>query len=64
MIVGARRAGSSISATAILMGFSHTKESRVYREWCAKQKTVSGSPVGENSLLMREVKRDGKNHAS
>ncbi len=32
MVVGARRAGLSISKTADLLGFSHTTISRVYRE--------------------------------
>ncbi len=32
MVVGARRAGLSISQTADLLGFSHTTISRVYRE--------------------------------
>ncbi len=32
MVVGARRAGLSISETTDLLGFSHTTISRVYRE--------------------------------
>lgn len=41
MIVGARRAGCSISETVNRLGFSKTAVSRVYREWCEKQKTSS-----------------------
>ena len=41
MIVGARRAGLSVSVTADLLGFSCTTVSRVCREWCEKQKTSS-----------------------
>lgn len=41
MIVGARNAGCSISETVRRLGFSKTAVSRVYREWCEKQKTSS-----------------------
>ncbi|KAF3707634.1 hypothetical protein EXN66_Car000807 [Channa argus] len=41
MIVGARSAGCSISETVKRLGFSKTAVSRVYREWCEKQKTSS-----------------------
>ncbi|CAN9503809.1 unnamed protein product [Ophioblennius macclurei] len=40
-IVGARRAGCSITQTVNLLEFSRTAVSRVYREWCDKQKTSS-----------------------
>ncbi len=41
MVVGARRAGLSISKTADLMVFSRTTISRVYREWAEKEKISS-----------------------
>ncbi len=41
MVVGARRAGLSISKTADLLEFSRTTISRVYREWSEKEKISS-----------------------
>ncbi len=42
MVVGARRAGPSISKTADdLLRFSHTTISRVFREWSEKEKIFS-----------------------
>ena len=39
MIVGTR--GAALNISADLLGFSHTTVSRVYSEWCEKQKTSS-----------------------
>jgi len=41
MVADARRTGLSISQSAQLLGFSHTKISRVYKECCEKGKTSS-----------------------
>jgi ribosomal protein L44E len=59
MIVSDRRASSSISEMAGLLGFSRMTVPRVYREWCDKQKKhlVSSSPVGENSSMTRGRRR-------
>ena len=62
MIVGARRAGSSISETAGLLGFSRVRVSRVYQEWCDKQKTSSQLQSCGWKQLVDE--RLGENHAS
>jgi len=43
--------------SAWLLGFSHTTIYRVYKECVKREKhPVCGSPVGENALLMLEVR--------
>ncbi len=55
IVVGARRAGLSISKTADLLGFSRTTISRFTENGLKKRKyPVSGSCVDENALLMSE----------
>uniref|UniRef100_A0A4W5QT33 Acidic leucine-rich nuclear phosphoprotein 32 family member n=1 Tax=Hucho hucho TaxID=62062 RepID=A0A4W5QT33_9TELE len=58
MIVGSRRAGSSISQTAALLGFSRTTVSVVYREWRDKQKTSSQrQSSGRKQLVDKKGRR-------
>ncbi len=57
MVVGARRAGLSISKTADLLGFPCTTISRVYREWSEKEKISNERYLcGQMALLMSEVR--------
>ncbi len=57
MVVGARRAGLSISKTADLMGFSRTTISRDNREKSKKEKISSEQQLcRQNALFMSEVR--------
>ncbi len=61
MVVGARRAGLSISKTADLLELSHTTISRVYREW-SKKKISSERQLCERKCLVdvRGLRRMGR----
>lgn len=56
MIVGAKRAGLSITEGADLLGLSHETTCRVYREQSEKRKhPMSDSSLGENAKGERRM---------
>lgn len=54
MVVGARRAGASISETTTLLGFSRPTVSRVFREWQLRKKTSSDKDYSGRKRLVNE----------
>ena len=54
MVVGARRAGLSVSRTATLLGFSRSTVSRVYQGWSTTQRTSSQRQASGRKRLIDE----------
>ncbi len=54
MVVGARRAGLSVSRTATLLGFSCSTVSRVYQGWSTTQRTSSQRQASGRKRLIDE----------
>ena len=59
MIVSARQGDLSISERGDVLGFSGTTVSEFAENGVKKNNPVSSSSAGRNSLLMREVGREG-----